>query len=152
MEGDLEELLSTLRRNTITSPRVIVYCPTRKEVAELYAHFHFELGECAYHPPGAPHLCENRIFGMFHSVALGMGVNLKDIIHYGAPSSIEAYFQESGRGGRSGDSATSTVYWKPADCPKSKNPVTIRERKVLAVRRYLENSTLFGFLIILTSS
>ena len=84
-----------------TSPRVIVYCPTR---TELYAHFHFELGECAYHPPGAPHLCENRIFGMFHSdtpqnnkdvilqsrqdpngvvrvvfgtVALGMGVNLK---------------------------------------------------------------------------
>jgi len=35
-------------------------------------------------------------------VALGMGINLRDvntIIHYGAPHSIEDYFQESGRGG-----------------------------------------------------
>lgn len=61
---------------------------------------------------------------VFGTVALGMGVNLKDIIHYGAPSSIEAYFQESGRGGRSGDSATSTVWlcedtWKTAPCSAS---------------------------------
>lgn len=170
VEGDLDELLSALRKNTITTPRVIVYCPTRKEVAELYAHFHFDLGESSYHPPGAPHLCENRIIGMFHSdtpqnnkdvilqsllnpegvvrvvfgtVALGMGVNLKDVNTIGAPSSIEAYFQESGRGGRSGGDATSTVYWKPGDCPKSsKDPVTVRDREVLAVRMYLENSTL----------
>lgn len=101
-----------------------------------------------------------------------MGVNLKDvntIIHYGAPRSIEDYFQESGRGGRSGGDAVSTVYWKPRDCPVHKKPatlrdheliavstvywkpcdcpvrkksVTLRDHELIAVRRYLENSKL----------
>ena len=47
---------------------------------------------------------------MFASVAMGMAIDLhgvNTIIHYGAPSSIEDYFQASGRGGRSGDSAYS---------------------------------------------
>ena len=42
---------------------------------------------------------------VFATIALGMGVNLLDVntvIHYGAPRSIDDYFQESGRGGRSG--------------------------------------------------
>ena len=38
------------------------------------------------------------------------------IIHYGAPSSIEDYFQASGRRGQSGDSAYSIVYRTPNDC------------------------------------
>ena len=39
---------------------------------------------------------------VFASVAMGMGIDLKGvdtIIHYGAPSSIEDYFQASGKGG-----------------------------------------------------
>ena len=47
---------------------------------------------------------------VFATVALGMGINLRDvdtIIHYGGPQSIDDYFQESGRGGRSGQSAVS---------------------------------------------
>ena len=52
-----------------------------------------------------------------------MGVNLKEVntvIHYGALRSIDDYFQESGRGDRSGDEAHLTVYWKPVDCPSKK--------------------------------
>ena len=40
---------------------------------------------------------------VFASVAMGMGIDLRGvniIVHYGAPSSIEDYFQASGRGGR----------------------------------------------------
>ena len=65
---------------------------------------------------------------VFATVALGMGINLQGvntIIHYGAPRSIEDYFQESGRGGRSGESACSTIYWKPMDCPVRKEPKTV---------------------------
>ena len=88
----------------------------------------------------APELSENRLFGMFHastpqhskgvntgslpdchgtvrvvfaSVAMAMGIDLHGvdiIIHYGAPSSIEDYFQASVRRGQSGDSAYSIVY------------------------------------------
>ena len=88
-----------------------------------------------YYPPSAPELSKFCLFGMFHartpqhskdvvvgslqdchgtvrvvfaSVAMGMGIDLHGvdtIIHYGAPSSIEDYFQASGRRGQSGNSA-----------------------------------------------
>lgn len=51
---------------------------------------------------------------VFATMALGMDVGfvgLNTIIHYGEPCSRDDYFQESGRTGRSGDFATSTVYW-----------------------------------------
>ena len=55
---------------------------------------------------------------VFATVALDMGINLQNIntvIHYRAPQSLEDYFQESGRAGRSGGDAVSTIYWKPVD-------------------------------------
>lgn len=130
---------------------------TLNTCADLYAFFHFELGEKAYFPDEAVKISDNRLFGMFHSstpqhnkevilqsltqndvivrvvfatVALGMGVNIKDvnlIVHYGAPHSIDNYFQESGRGGRSGDCARSIVFWKPLDCPVKKEPTCLRD-------------------------
>ena len=51
---------------------------------------------------------------------MGMGIDLHGvdtIIHYGAPSSIEDYFQASGRRGQSGDSSYSIVDQPPKNCP-----------------------------------
>ena len=109
-------------------------------------------------------LLDYRLFGMFHSntpehnkqvilkslmlpdgvvrvvfatIALGMGVHLRDvdnIIHYGAPCSVEDYFQESGRGGWSGGDAVSTILWKPVDCPLRKQPVSMRDHEFIAIR------------------
>lgn len=170
-EADLDHLLSSLKTDSINAPRVIVYCQSRDMCAELFAHFRSELGNSGYYPPGSPHLSDYRLYGMFHAntpqhnkdmilqslvcpegtvrvvfatVALGMGVNVKSvntIIHYGAPRSIEDYFQESGRGGRAGDKALSTIYWKRSDCRECKNPVTLRDHEIVAVRKYLENTT-----------
>ena len=70
-----------------------------------------------------------------------MGINLQDVntvIHYGAPGSLD-YFQESGRGGRSGCRAQSIVFWKWSDCPFTKEPLTIHEQEVNDVRSFLEN-------------
>lgn len=172
VETDLDEVLSSLRMKAIAAPRVIVYCPSLNVCSELFAHFNYELGEASFYPLGADHVSDHRLFGMFHAntrqhqkevilqsllcpdgvvrvvfatIALGMGVNLQDVntvIHYGAPKSVEDYFQESGRGGRSGGDAVSTVYWTPRDCPIRKNPVTVRDRELIAVRKYLENTTL----------
>ena len=58
---------------------------------------------------------------VFATVALGMGVNLaalNRIVHYGAPRSLDDYFQECGPAGRSGEQAFSTVFW----CPKTNSP------------------------------
>ena len=171
MEADFLHVVTTLREKTVNTPRILVYCQTRDTCADLYAHLHYELGEASYYPPGSPHFSENRLFGMFHAqtpqhnkevilkslevpegvvrvvfatVALGMGINLQDvntILHYGAPQCIEDYFQESGRGGRSGGDAVSTIYWKPGDCPVKKEPVTLRDHELIRIRRYVENIT-----------
>ncbi len=172
LESDLDPVLFGLKDRAAAAPRVIVYCRSRDACSNLYAHFNYELGESSYYPPGSPHMSEHRLFGMFHAstpqhnkdvilqsllrpdgvvrvvfatIALGMGVNLKDvntIIHYGAPKSVEDYFQESGRGGRSGGEAVSTIYWKPRDCyVKRQHAQTLRGREVIAVKRYLQNTT-----------
>lgn len=81
---------------------------------------------------------------VFATIALGMGVNFRDvndITHYGAPQSIDDYFQESGRCGRSGAPARSVVFWKPRDCPRKRDPCTRRDAEVVAVREYVENTT-----------
>ena len=171
LDTDMEHVVSSLKELKSVAPRVIIYCRTLDMCADLYAHFHFELGDSSYYPLGAEKISDNRLFGMFHAstlqhnkevilsslakpdgvvrvvfatVALGMGINMKDvntIIHYGAPQSIEDYFQESGRGGRSGQPARSVVYWKPVDCPLRKKSSTLRDQEVAAVRHYLENES-----------
>ena len=47
--------------------------------------------------------CHGTVRIVFACVAMGMGIHLHGvdtIIHYGAPSSIEDYFQASGRRGK----------------------------------------------------
>ena len=150
---------------------MIIYCQTLNLCADLYAHFHFELRDSSYYPPGVAQVSDNRLFGMFHSnttqynkdiilksltirdgvvkivfttVALGMWVNLVDcntVVHYGAPHSTDGYFQESGRVGQSGHRAQSTVFWKPRDCPSKADPSTVRDKEMVAVRQYLDNTS-----------
>ena len=57
---------------------------------------------------------------VFAITALGMGVNfvgLRATIPYGAPRSLDDYFQESGHTGRAEESSTSIIYRKPVDAP-----------------------------------
>ena len=166
---DMEPVVTSLKELKNLVPRVFVYCRTLDTCADLYAHFHYELNDLSYYPPGAERISDNRIFGMYHAstpqhnkevilsslskpdgvvrvvfatVALGMGINLRDVntvIHYGAPSSLEDYFQESGRGGRSGEQARSIVYWKPVDCRVRKHIQSARKQEVADVRNYLQN-------------
>ena len=81
---------------------------------------------------------------VFASVALEMGIDLREVdivIHYGGMQKIDDYFQESGRGGRSGWSARSIVFGKPVDCLKRKELLNTWDQEVAAVRLYLENTT-----------
>ena len=44
IETDLEPLLQSLCKLANRAPRVIVYCRSLNSCADLYAHFHYELG------------------------------------------------------------------------------------------------------------
>ena len=64
---DLQFLVEHLKKMRNTAPRAIVYCRTLNSCADLYAYFHFELGDKSYFPDGAQKISDDRLFGMFHS-------------------------------------------------------------------------------------
>ena len=169
IEEDLGFAVSDLLKNNIKARRVIVYCQSLDMCATLYEHFKYALNDAGYFPPGTEQISDNRIFGMYHSctdehnksvimrslgqpegivrivfatMALGMGVdfrNLDFIIHYGAPRSLEDYFQESGRAGRDHQQSVSRIYWKPKEAPRYADLSINRNVELRAVREYLED-------------
>lgn len=90
----------------------IVYVRTRretKEIAQLLAHQHFSVTN--YHAglsieersQKQKDWQSNKTLIMVSTNAFGMGIDKPDVrfvVNLGAPDSLEAYFQEAGRGGR----------------------------------------------------
>ena len=67
IETDMHSLVASLKECNKKAPCVTVYCRTLNMCADLYAHFHFELGDSSYYPPGTANISDSCLLGMFHS-------------------------------------------------------------------------------------
>jgi ATP-dependent DNA helicase RecQ len=126
--GDEGEKMKTLVTLLKKLPRPgIVYCATVKKVEELYESLtRWGISVSRYHgrmnkrerDDSQQQFMESSELVMVATNAFGLGVdkpNIRNVLHYHVPGSLEAYAQEAGRGGRDGKPARCVLLFSPDD-------------------------------------
>ena len=105
----------------------IIYCATRKRVEEVAETLHSWGVSCVGYHGGMTeeereetqnHFIRREVDVAVATNAFGMGIDRPDVrfvIHFEVPGSVEAYYQEAGRAGRDGEAAYCDLLWNYAD-------------------------------------
>lgn len=108
----------------------IIYCHSRKKVEEIAKLLQVNGVESAPYHAGLDNktriksqdgFLSKEIRVIVATIAFGMGIDKPDVrfvIHYDAPKSMENYYQETGRAGRDGKKSTCILFYDPKDLAK----------------------------------
>ncbi|AXR67254.1 RecQ family ATP-dependent DNA helicase [Leptospira mayottensis] len=126
-ENELLKLLIRGNFQKTESGKAIIYCATRQKVESIYNFLKkngFKVGK--YHAGRSDSSREKTQNGynigktnvLVATNAFGMGLDNPDvrlIVHYQIPASLESYYQEAGRAGRDEKSSNCILFYHPSD-------------------------------------
>lgn len=118
--AELEAIMKEINGATI------IYCATKKEVERLYAELRgrFSIGyyhgglDASQRRQLQQQFSQNKLQFLIATNAFGMGIDKADIryiIHYDLPDSLENYVQEIGRAGRDQKPSTAILLYQTGD-------------------------------------
>ena len=106
---------------------VIIYCFSRKETEELSENLNLNgFSASAYHAGLSPNrrkdvqelFIKDKVNIIVATIAFGMGIDKPDVrlvVHYTFPKTLESYYQEIGRAGRDGLASECVMFYTYAD-------------------------------------
>jgi ATP-dependent DNA helicase RecQ len=140
-----KEILSFCSSNN--ESQGIIYCQTRKSVKELAQLLHAQRLEVSMYHGGMSKEDREKSLQLWLSEkkrimvatnAFGMGIdkpNVRYVLHFEYPDSIEAYYQEAGRAGRDGNEANAIVFWEQVDISGLKERLSDRFPEIAFVKQ-----------------
>ncbi|KAJ0979160.1 hypothetical protein J5N97_014634 [Dioscorea zingiberensis] len=127
----VDELVVEVSKYISSAGSTIIYCTTVKDTEQICdslkdagikaGMYHGQMGSKARDESHRSFIRDD-LHVMVATIAFGMGIdkpNIRCVIHYGCPKSLESYYQESGRCGRDGLASICWLYYARSDFAKA---------------------------------